>query len=398
MGKKYWAVTGGLGCVTLILLVAVITIPLFVVPFQIQRALKSSAAAPGGLAAPAVATPGSASLPAQVVAAGEAGSLPALYQETNPGIVSILVSTTRRGIVRGQGEGSGFIYDDKGHIVTNNHVVDGATRVTVVYYDGQEAAATVVGTDPFSDLAVIKVDRLPEGTHAVPLGDSDQVAVGQTVVAIGNPFGLGNSMSLGIVSAVGRTIESGVTRFSIPRVIQTDAAINPGNSGGPLLNLSGQVVGVNAQIATDGMQAANAGVGFAIPSNTVRQVVPGLIEKGSYTWPWLGISGTSVDLEIMQANGLTEQQGAYVDEVTAGGPAMKAGLQGSSNTKSVDGIDVPAGGDVIVAVDGKAVGSFDALLAEVSARRPGDQVKLTIVRNGQRQDVTVTLAERPAGA
>ncbi len=398
MGKKYWAVTGGLGCVTLILLVAVLVIPLFVVPFQIQRALRSSAAAPGSLAAPAVATPGSLASPAQVAALGEAGSLPALYQQTNPGIVSIRVSSARRGVVRSQGEGSGFIYDDQGHIVTNHHVVDGATQVTVVFYDGREAAAAVVGSDAFSDLAVIKVDQLAEGTHPVSLGDSDQVAVGQMVVAIGNPFGLGNSMTVGFISALGRTIDSGATRFSIPRVIQTDAAINPGNSGGPLVDLSGRVIGVNAQIATGGVLAANAGVGFAIPSNTVRQVVPRLIEKGSYAWPWLGITGTSVSLQIMKANGLGDQQGAYVDEVTPGGPAQEAGLRGSSGSSSTDIGEVPVGGDVIVAVDGRAIASFDALLSEVSARQPGDRVELTIVRNGQRQTVTVTLGERPGGA
>ncbi len=393
MGKKYWFVTGGLGCVTLLLAMAVIAIPLFVVPLQIRSALNAAQA--GSLATP---TPGVASLPAQVVPIADAGSLTKLYSQANPGIVSIVVSAVRRGDLPSRGAGSGFVYDEQGHIVTNNHVVAGATSVTVIYYDGQEASATVVGADPNSDLAVIKVEQLPEGVHPLPLGDSDQVAVGEMVVAIGNPFGLGNSMTVGFVSALGRTIDSGATQFSIPRAIQTDAAINPGNSGGPLLNLSGQVVGVNAQIATEGLVAANAGVGFAIPSNTVRQVAPVLAETGTYKWPWLGISGTSVNLAIMKANGLESQQGAYIDEVTAGGPALRAGLRGSTGMERVDGSQVPVGGDVIVAVDGKAIANFDALLVEVSSRQPGDEVELTIVRDGQRQQVKVTLGERPDSA
>jgi S1-C subfamily serine protease len=393
MGKKYWAVTGVLGCMTMVLLLAVIVIPVFVVPWQIRSALSATTSSQT-LPQP-TPTPGRVSLPAEAVEVGTSGTLQALYEQSNPGIVSIVVSGVRRGALRGRGAGSGFIIDEQGHIVTNNHVVAGATQVTVIFYDGHEATATIVGTDPSSDLAVIKVKQLPEGTHPLPLGDSDQVAVGEMVVAIGNPFGLGNSMTVGFVSALGRTIDSGATQFSIPRAIQTDAAINPGNSGGPLLNLKGEVIGVNAQIATEGV-AANAGVGFAIPVNTVRQVVPALVESGSYSWPWLGISGTSVNLLLMQANDLDTQRGAYVDDVISNGPAAEAGMRGSSGTRKIDGIEVPVGGDVIVAVDGTPIASFDDLLVEIAARQPGDRVELTIIRNGQRQELTVTLAARPA--
>ncbi len=394
MSRKYWAVTGGLGCVTLILLVAVIAIPLLVVPFEVRMILNSTMGK-AGTPVPVQSSSG-ATLPLEGAATIQGDALAALYRQTNPGIVSIDVASVQRGTLRGAGAGSGFVYDDQGRIVTNNHVVDGATQVTVIFHDGEEAEATIVGTDPNSDLAVVKVAQLPDGVRALPLGDSDQVTVGQPVIAIGNPFGLGNSMTSGIVSAVGRTIESGATQFSIPRAIQTDAAINPGNSGGPLLNVQGQVIGVNAQIATEGTQAANAGVGFAIPSNTVRLVVPALVEKGAYQWPWLGVSGGSVNLALMKANGLDTQQGAYIDAITAGGPAEKAGLQGSTGSQPVNGADVPTGGDVIVAIDGKPVASFDALLYEVASRKPGDRVVLTILRGGQRREVSIALGERPS--
>jgi len=388
--KKYWAVTGALGCLTLLLAVAVVVIPVFVVPLEIRFALNSV----GKQAAPAATSLASGSSAPLQEAAPASGSLVALFRDTNPGVVSIEVAAVRGGTLRGAGAGSGFIYDDQGHIVTNNHVVEGATQVIVIFYNGQEAEASIVGTDPNSDLAVIKVDQLAQGAHPLPLGDSDRVAVGESVVAIGNPFALGNSMTAGIVSAVGRTIESGATPFSIPRAIQTDAAINHGNSGGPLLNMSGQVIGVNAQIASE--TDANAGVGFAIPSNIVARVVPALIEKGAYAWAWLGVSGGSVNLSIAKANNLSVQQGAYIDSVTEGGPAAKAGLRGSTGTRSVDGIDVPTGGDVIVAIDDTPVTDFDTLLVEVASRKPGDQVRLTVLRGGQRRQVTVTLGERPS--
>jgi 2-alkenal reductase len=320
-------------------------------------------------------------------------SLAPLYAQVNPGVVNIQVIVERNGQT-GQGAGSGFVISPDGYIVTNNHVVDGATTVTVSFYSGLQASAKVIGVDPDSDLAVIQVDKLPEGVHALSLGDSDAVEPGQWVVAIGNPFGLGSSMSLGIVSAVGRTIPSGATPFDIPQAIQTDAAINPGNSGGPLMNLSGEVIGVNAQIATGGV-AANAGVGFAIPSNVVARVAPVLISDGSYTWPWIGVTGGSVNLAIMQANKLPNQQGAYLDTIVENGPAAAAGLQGSSGTTPINGLDAPVGGDVIVAVDGRAIVDFTDLLVQVTLHRPGDRLNLTVLRDGRESSMTIELAARP---
>lgn len=317
-----------------------------------------------------------------------------LHNQVSSGVVNIKIYINQGGET-GRGAGSGFVIDNQGHIVTNNHVVAGAGQITVVFANSIEEDAQVVGTDPNSDLAVIKVANLPEGVQPLPLGDSDKVQVGEWVIAIGNPFGLGGSMSVGIISATGRTIESGATPFSIPQALQTDAAINPGNSGGPLMNLSGHVIGVNAQIATNGGAAANAGVGFAIPSNVVRRVAPVLIQTGTFQWPYLGVQGGPVNLTIMQANNLPTQQGAYIDSVIPGGPADKAGLQGSSGTTQVNGFEVPVGGDVIIEADGAKVPDFNSLLVDISQKNPGDQLTLTILRDGKNIPVTVTLGARP---
>jgi 2-alkenal reductase len=315
-----------------------------------------------------------------------------LYEQVSPGVVNIqvFVNDLQGG---GAGAGSGFVIDGDGHVVTNNHVVADAQTVIVAFPDGSQVSADVVGLDPNSDLAVVRLERLPEGAHPLPLGDSAAVAVGEWVVAIGNPFGLGTSMSIGIVSATGRAIASGATPFSIPEAIQTDAAINPGNSGGPLINLNGEVIGVNAQIATT--SESNSGVGFAIPVNVVRRVAPALIANGSYRWPWLGIEGEDVHLLIAEANGLPERRGAYIHNIVPGGPAEEAGLQGSTSSRAIDGIEVPVGGDVVMAADGQPVNTFTDLLTVISSRQPGDQLALTVLREGGQQDITVTLAPRP---
>lgn len=318
-----------------------------------------------------------------------------LYNQVNPGVVNIQdFVQSSQGL--GQAAGSGFILDNDGHILTNNHVIADATDISVTFFDGTASTATVVGADPDSDLAVLKVQSIPKGTHPLPLGDSSKVKVGEWVIAIGNPFAIGTSMSQGIVSAVGRVI-SGLTQFSIPEVIQTDAAINPGNSGGPLLNLSGEVIGVNAQIASNSSTSpSNSGVGFAIPSNIVKRVAPSLITKGSMQWPWLGVEGGSLNLLTMQANHLSTQQGAYIQAITPGSPAEQAGLHGATSTVDMNGITVPVGGDVVIAADGTPIRNFSDLLAEISQKNPGDQIQLTILRNGQQQQVTVKLAPRPA--
>jgi 2-alkenal reductase len=326
--------------------------------------------------------------------ASTANLLSGRFSQLNPGVVNIQVFISQADEVQGEGAGSGFVLDNDGHIITNHHVIDQATLVIVVFANGLQEQAELIGSDDDSDLAVLKVANLPAGVHPVTLADSDQVQVGDWSIAIGNPFGLGSSMTLGIVSATGRSIPSGAAQFSIPEAIQTDAAINPGNSGGPLFNLAGEVIGVNAQIRSGGSEA-NAGVGFAIPTNVVRQVVPTLIEEGSYTWPWLGVEGANLNLLIAEANTLSTQEGAYINAVVEGGPAAQAGLRGSSGTATVNGLQVPTGGDVVTAADGKPITSFNDLLAEVAFKLPGEIVELTLLREGQSQSLMVTLAPRP---
>ncbi|NLG49012.1 MAG: PDZ domain-containing protein [Chloroflexi bacterium] len=324
-------------------------------------------------------------------------NLTRLYEIANPGVVNVGV-IVQEGPTIGEGVGSGFVFDDQGHIVTNNHVIAGARQVIVTYSTGEQTFATVVGRDPDTDLAVILVEDMPEGITPLVLGDLSSVRVGDWVVAIGSPFGLGSSMTAGIVSAVGRTIPAGAVPFGIPEAIQTDAAINPGNSGGPLLNMEGEVIGVNAQIITASERTGSAGVGFAIPVNIVRRIVPALIETGSYQHPYLGIEGTSLNLLLAEANDLPVQQGVYVDRVVPGGPASQVGMRGSTDSVPFDGLSVPVGGDVIVQADGQPVNNYTELLSIIESHQPGDELALTILRNGRRQEVTVELAPRPTGA
>jgi 2-alkenal reductase len=403
----------GAGCLFLIILVIVAGIAIAAVPFWFfnnstpttnaprRSTERAQGARPAPTFTPALQSAQSAPPPqAPASAEGDEQALTTTtnllrgrYSQLNPGVVNIQVFVNRA-TGQGAGAGSGFVLDQDGYIVTNYHVVDGATLVIIVFFNGLEAEAEIVGTDDDSDLAVLRVDALPEGVHPLPLADSDQVQVGDWAIAIGNPFGLGSSMTLGIVSAVGRSIPSGVAQFSIPQAIQTDAAINPGNSGGPLLNLDGNVVGVNAQIRTGGANA-NTGVGFAIASNVVRHIAPTLIATGTYQWPWLGIEGTDVNLPIMQANNLDTQQGAYIVGVVEDGPAARAGLRGSTRVTTVAGIEVPTGGDVVIEVDGQPIASFNDLLIAVAYKTPGDEINLTVLRDGQREQVVVTLEARP---
>jgi 2-alkenal reductase len=294
-----------------------------------------------------------------------------------------------------QGEGSGFVWDTEGHIITNYHVVQNAEKVEVAFLDGTTVLADVVGTDPDSDLAVLKVDVPTDQLHPVTAGDSDALFVGQRTIAIGNPFGQEWTLTTGVVSALGRTLPSGTSQFSIPEMIQTDAAINPGNSGGPLLDGDGQVIGVNVMIMTQWQ--SSAGVGFAIPVNVVKQVVPVLIEEGHYAYAWLGVVGQDLDRERALAMDLPpDQRGALVIEATEGGPAEGAGLQGFDETVTIDGADVQIGGDVIIRVDNQPVDAMDDLIVYlVKETRPGQGVTLTVLRKGQRRRIEVTLGERP---
>jgi S1-C subfamily serine protease len=300
-------------------------------------------------------------------------------------------------------EGSGFVWNTQGHIVTNNHVVAGATKIEVTFADGRTVSATLVGTDPDSDLAVIQVD--PKGLSLQPLAlaDSSQVQVGQFVAAIGNPFGLEGSMSFGIVSALGRSLPAGSESqaapggpaYAIPDLIQTDAPINPGYSGGVLLNLDGQLIGVPTAI--DSPVRGSAGVGLCIPSNTVKQIVPVLIAHRQVQHPYLGISGTTLNPGLAQAMGLdAAQRGALVESVAAGGPAAQAGLQASNQSATVDGQSVKVGGDVIVKINNQAVNTMEDIISYLArSTQVGQTVTLTVLRNGQQTTVTVTLAARP---
>ncbi len=332
--------------------------------------------------------------------------LVALYQSVNPGIVNIL-TFSGDGVDVPTGQGSGFVIDMDGHIVTNQHVVTGATEIEVDFPSGLKAWATVIGTDPDSDLAVIKVEVPADQLVPLPLGDSSELQVGEQVVAIGNPFGLSGTMTIGIVSALGRTLDSERTApgggfFTAGDIIQTDAAINPGNSGGPLLNLRGEVIGVNRAIRTEAVPTAgtpvNSGIGFAVPIDIVRRVVPVLIEQGVYEYPFIGISSLPAEgwnLRTVEALGLPpDATGAYVTCVQPDGPAERAGVIGAAPCDSSG--TIRAGGDLIVAIDGDPVREFSDLLSYLlNKTSPGQDVVLTIQRNGETVEVTVTLSPRP---
>lgn len=295
--------------------------------------------------------------------------------------------------------GSGFVWDEQGHIVTNNHVVNGADKIEVTFNDGTIVPATLVGADPDSDLAVLKVDAPAGELRPVQMGDSNAVKVGELAIAIGNPFGLEGTMTTGIVSAVGRSLpadDNSVQSYTIPDVIQTDAPINPGNSGGVLLDVEGKVLGVTSAIESP--VRANAGIGFAIPSAIVKNVVPALIKDGKYVHSWLGISGTTLVPDLAKAMNLKEsQRGALVEEVLPNSPAEKAGLRGSNQETTIDGNTVKVGGDVITAIDNQSVVEMDDLIAYLARSTKVDQrITLTILRDGKQETLDVTLAARPS--
>ena len=325
--------------------------------------------------------------------------LTALYQNVNPGVVTIINYNDLGG-----GSGSGFVFDRDSHIVTNYHVIEGADLLEVDFPSGLKVWADLVGTDLDSDLAVLKVDVPADQLRPLALADPATIMVGQTVIAIGNPFSLNSTMTIGIISAKGRVLdslrESGTGGyFSAGDMIQTDAAINPGNSGGPLLNLNGEVVGINRAIYTEATniteQPVNSGIGFAISVSIVRNVVPEIIAKGFYDYPYIGItSREQLALQEIEALGLPQTTGAYVIDVADGGPADKAGIQAGQTPTEFAGLE--SGGDLIIAIDGQPVNVFGDLIAYlVVNKQPGDQVTLTILRDGETKEVTVTLAKRP---
>jgi len=376
-------------------------------PRVVEKVIVATPTAPARQPAPAPAT-APAALGGNDV---ESLLLRAVYEKVNPSVVYI-ENLTRLSQPRSQqtdeivpeSQGSGFVWDAQGHIVTNDHVVRGAAELQVTFSDGVVLPAELIGSDPDSDLAVIQVDAKLVKLMPVEQGNIKEVQVGQRAIAIGNPFGLVGTMTEGIVSAIGRSIPA-ITGFSIPMAIQTDAAINPGNSGGPLLNDRGQVVGVNAQIRSASETPANSGIGFAIPINIAQRVVPALIANGQYKHAYLGISGRTYSPAWADALGFTkDDRGAYVMDLVAGGPSERSGLRiGTKDSKVVLGVGpngpvyLQAGGDLIVGIDNQKVATFDDILIYLEGTRsPGDEVKLTVLRAGEGQKVfTVKLGERP---
>ena len=320
-----------------------------------------------------------------------------LFKKSEEGVVKIkVVRIGSQGTVQGDigGMGSGFVYDNLGHIITNAHVVDGADKATVTFLDGSQYNAEIIGKDKFTDIAVIKVSEKPRLLHPLEIGDSSLLQVGEQVAAIGNPFGLSGSMTSGIVSQIGRLIAAQDSGFSIPDVIQTDAAINPGNSGGPLLNMRGQVIGINTAIQS--ITGEFVGIGFAVPSNTVSKIVPTLIEEGKYPHPWIGISGKDIDPDLARVLDLKQAKGFLVITVVDDSPADKAGLKGMSQTQIINGEEYPADGDIIISVDGKEVRKISDILIHLQREKSvGDEMILGILRDGDFMHLTLKLVERP---
>jgi len=320
-----------------------------------------------------------------------------IYKRVSPSVVHIAVEGTS---ILDSGTGSGFVYDQLGHIVTNNHVVASGRNIIVTFSDDTRAPAEVVATDPGTDLAVIKVDVPEPLLVPVELGDSDHLEVGEQAIAIGNPFGFERTMTVGVISSLGRVVpqENGSRyRFSLANLIQTDAAVNPGNSGGPLIDSQGRVIGINSFIFSE--TGVSSGVGFAIPVNTVKRIVPALITNGRYAHPWLGISGQDIDNLLAENLALPVRRGILVQTTFQDGPAGQAGLRGGGRETEVEGLFrvVRIGGDIIIGIDGQPVGGMDDLITYLETRRVGDQVILSVVRDDQEQEITLTLKERPDG-
>ncbi|HLE23581.1 MAG TPA: trypsin-like peptidase domain-containing protein [Anaerolineales bacterium] len=372
-------------------------------------------AVPASLPTVAVPQPTLAELPPTVAIADASielgiANLADLYAQASPGVVTIWIYDGEAGTQGSStpiAQGSGFVIDGDGHIVTNEHVVEGATAIEVDFTDGRKAWAELVGTDLDSDLALLQVNLPGAPLTPLPLGDSDEVRVGDLVVAIGNPFGLTGTLTLGVVSAIGRTLDSqratpgGEGFYAAGDILQTDAALNPGNSGGPLLNMQGEVIGVNRAIRTEAFtvsgDAANSGVGFAIPINIVRRVAPELIADGSVDYPYLGVTSLNEEnwnLRTVEALGLpSDATGAYVTCVAPGGPAARAGVVGAGRC---NGGNLEPGGDLIVAIDGSPIRTFSDLLAYLLKETAvGQEIVITVVRDGQAVDLTVTIGPRP---
>lgn len=311
-------------------------------------------------------------------------SVAEVVKRESPAVVLISNETAQGGSL-----GSGFLIDAKGHIITNAHVVDGATKTTVTFQDGTEAKGTILGVDKSTDVAVVKIDTVPAGVSPVPMGNSGELTVGQEVVAIGNPYGYSGTATTGIVSALKRAIES-PSGFTIQNAIQTDAAINQGNSGGPLFDRDGRVIGINSQIASE--NGGNVGIGFAVPIDTVIPIVDSIITGGKAQHAWIGIQGRELTPALAQKLGLDGKRGVVVASLDDRGPASDAGVKAADNADA----EVPRGGDLIVAVNGKPVTDMADVSEAVASRKVGDTITVTVLRDGKSQTLTLTLKDRPA--
>ena len=319
-------------------------------------------------------------------------SLIEIFEKSEPGVVR--VNTQRNQTINDVGGvGSGFVFDKKGHIITNAHVIEDSTKTVVTFLDGRSYNAEIIGIDQYTDIGVIKVNADLKLLQPLTLGDSSNLQVGEPITAIGNPFGLSGSMTSGIISQMGRLLPSG-SGYSIPDVIQTDAAINPGNPGGPLLNMRGDIVGINTAIQST--TGEFTGVGFAIPSQTVAKIVPTLISEGEYNHPWIGISGRDIDPDMANVLGLKDALGFLIITVVEDSPASEAGLIGSDKTIKVESREYPVGGDIILAVDGIDVRKIDDILIHLQrVKTVGDEMNLEILRDGRTTNITIVLQERP---
>ena len=319
-------------------------------------------------------------------------SLIEIFEKSEPGVVRVNIQRNQTENETG-GVGSGFVFDKQGHIITNAHVVKDATKTIVTFLDGRSYNAEIIGVDEYTDIGVIKVNADLKLLNPLSLGDSSNLQVGEPITAIGNPFGLSGSMTSGIISQMGRLLPSD-SGFQIPDVIQTDAAINPGNSGGPLLNMRGEIVGINTAIQST--TGEFTGVGFAIPSQTVAKIVPTLISDGKYKHPWIGISGTDIDLEMANVMELENTLGFLIITVIEDSPASDAGLIGSNKMIEVEGREYSIGGDIIISVDGIDVRKIDDILIHLQrGKAVGDEMVLEVLRDGRTTNVTIVLQERP---
>jgi S1-C subfamily serine protease len=324
---------------------------------------------------------------------GDLLSLTEIFERSELGVVSITVTKSSE-----QGDtnavGSGFVFDKAGHIITNNHVVENTKKISVTFIDGTSYRAEVIGTDPYADIAVIKLDVKPEKLHPLPIGDSSKLRVGEQITAIGNPFGLSGSMTSGIVSQLGRLLPAQGTNFSISDVIQTDTAINPGNSGGPLLNMRGEVVGINTAIYSG--DGSFSGIGFSIPSDTVLKIVPIIIKDGQYVHPWIGVTTLDISPDLADILSLEDAKGILIMTVVKDSPADKAGLRGSSQTTVIDGIEYKIGGDIVLSIDGNEVRKIEDILTHLQREKNvGDKLNLEILRDGKTMNIIVDLEKRP---